>query len=130
VTRISARARPWIIVSALLGAAAVLAGAFGAHGLKAILSPEQLLTWKTASSYQLVHAVLLLALSVSVWIEVRMIRLACAVLLVGVLLFSGSLYYLLLSGSHQLALLTPVGGLLLVAGWLLLLLAAFSSEQI
>lgn len=128
MTSVSTRARPWIIIAALLGATAVLAGAFGAHGLKAILTPEQLLTWKTASSYQLVHAVLLLALSVSMWIELRLIRLAFGILSVGILLFSGSLYFLLLSGSHLLVLLTPVGGLLLIVGWLLLLLAAFVLE--
>ncbi|MBE9547766.1 MAG: DUF423 domain-containing protein [Proteobacteria bacterium] len=128
MTSVSTRARPWIIIAALFGATAVLAGAFGAHGLKAILTPEQLLTWKTASSYQLVHAVLLLALSVSMWIELRLIRLAFGILSVGILLFSGSLYFLLLSGSHMLVLLTPVGGLLLIVGWLLLLLAAFVLE--
>lgn len=129
MNKISSKAKPWVISAALLGATAVLLGAFGAHGLKAVLSVEHLVTWKTASSYQLVHAVLLLAISFSVWIDLRSIRLACAVLFVGVLLFSGSLYVVLLSGFSNIAFITPVGGVLILAGWLLLAVAALRSKE-
>lgn len=129
MSSVSNWARPWIIISTLLGATAILAGAFGAHGLKTILSPEQLLTWKTASSYQLVHAVLLFALSVSAWLELRLVRIACAALSAGVALFSGSLYFLLLSGSHLFVWFTPLGGLLLMAGWVLLFLAGIGLDK-
>ncbi len=124
MTRQSNSARTWITIAALLGAFAVLAGAFGAHGLKAILDTQQLKTWNTASSYQLVHAVLLLALAVSTVIDQKLVRIAYCLLLTGVLLFSGSLFILLLTGVNTVALLTPVGGILLVVGWLTLALAA------
>ncbi len=125
---ISTRAKPWVIIAALLGASAVLAGAFGAHGLKAILTPAQLVTWKMASFYQLVHAVLLMALAASALIELKSFRWTSKVLLLGIVLFSGSLYLLLLTGIKFLAILTPVGGLLLVAGWLLLAFAALGNK--
>ncbi|MCF6225884.1 MAG: DUF423 domain-containing protein [Xanthomonadales bacterium] len=127
---ISNCAKPWVIIAALLGASAVLAGAFGAHGLKAILTPAQLVTWKMASFYQLVHAVLLMALAASALIELKSFRLASKVLLLGIVLFSGSLYLLLLIGIKFLAILTPIGGVLLVAGWLLLAFAALRNKNI
>ncbi|MCF6262737.1 MAG: DUF423 domain-containing protein [Xanthomonadales bacterium] len=127
---VSTHAKPWIIIAALLGATAVLAGALGAHGLKAILTPAQLVTWKMASFYQLVHAVLLMALAVSVLIELRSFRLVSKVLLFGVLFFSGSLYLFLLTGIKFLTILTPIGGVLLVGAWLLLVFAAWRNKNI
>lgn len=118
----------WIIIAALLGASAVLAGAFGAHGLKAILTPLQLDTWKMASFYHLLHAVLLMAIAVSVLMQSPSFRLASKVLLFGVLLFSGSLYLFLLTGIKFLSFITPLGGVLLVSGWLLLAIAALRTK--
>lgn len=128
MSSISPLAKPWIIIAALLGATAVLAGAFGAHGLKEILTPAQLVTWKMASFYQLVHAVLLMAMAFSVLMESRWFRLASKALLFGIVLFSGSLYLFLLTGIKFLSLLIPVGGVLLVGGWLMLIFAALRTR--
>jgi len=129
VNSVSAQAKSWIIIAALLGATAVLAGAFGAHGLKAVLTPAQLVTWKMASSYQLVHAVLLMVIAASALRESRGFLLASKVLLLGILVFSGSLYVYLLTGIKFLTLLTPLGGMLLVGGWLLLGFAALRMKK-
>ena len=116
---------------ALLGALGVLAGAFGAHGLRGVLGAAALETWKTAVLYQLVHAMLLVA--VAIWLRFlivsghsRSIPLEFAgwLLLVGILLFSGSLYALALGGPAVLGPVTPLGGVAFVLGWLAVALAA------
>jgi uncharacterized membrane protein YgdD (TMEM256/DUF423 family) len=104
-------------VSALVGALGVALGAFGAHGLKSILvANEALSTWQTASQYHLLHAVVLLCLS---WRK-NPPPAAFWLLAAGLTLFSGSLYVLALTGIRALGAVTPVGGLLLILGWLLL----------
>lgn len=103
-----------IRLAALVGACAVLAGAFGAHALKARLAPDLLAIWNTAAQYHLVHAVVLLALALRADSRCRV---PFALVLAGVSIFSGSLYALALSGLRSLGAVTPVGGLLLVAGW-------------
>ena len=97
---------------ALLGASGVALGAFGVHGLRAVLSPEFLAIFETAVRYQLLHALLLVALGSRVrgWPPVA--------LLVGTLVFSGSLYALVGTGIRLFGAVTPIGGVLLIAGWL------------
>ena len=112
---------PWTRVAALLGLLGVGLGAFGAHSLKDIASPEQLEWWRTASLYQLLHAAPLLALD-------RLggrgpVRLAGLALTGGVLIFSGSLYAMGLGAPRWLGAITPVGGLALMVGWAALLYA-------
>jgi uncharacterized membrane protein YgdD (TMEM256/DUF423 family) len=103
-----------IRIAALFGASGVALGAFGAHGLKAVLAANQTLdVWHTASLYHLLHAVVLL------WATAR--HLAFRLFACGILIFSGSLYLLAVSGLKWLGAITPLGGLLLIAGWLSLL---------
>jgi uncharacterized membrane protein YgdD (TMEM256/DUF423 family) len=100
---------------------AVAAGAFGAHGLKAILSAEMLAIWQTAVHYQMVHGLALLF--IALWLPQAHSRLphyAAWAMLAGMLLFSGSLYALALSGIRLLGAITPLGGLALLLGWALL----------
>ncbi len=105
-----------IRVAALFGASGVLLGAFGAHGLKPLLvANHSLEAWHTASLYHLLHAVVLL------WAIPR--RTAFRLFAGGVLIFSGSLYLLSVSGVKWLGAVTPLGGLLLIGGWLALLRA-------
>jgi uncharacterized membrane protein YgdD (TMEM256/DUF423 family) len=105
---------PPIRVAALFGASGVILGAFGAHGLKAVLAAHQTVeVWHTASFYHLLHAVVLL------WANTR--RLAFRLFAAGILVFSGSLYLLAFSGLRWLGAVTPFGGVLLIAGWLALL---------
>jgi uncharacterized membrane protein YgdD (TMEM256/DUF423 family) len=112
-----------------LGAASALisvgAGAFGAHALRARLSPELLTVFETGARYQMYHA---LALFVAAWAVTRWpgpwaVR-AGWLFVAGTLLFSGSLYALALSGVPWLGAVTPLGGVAFLAGWGCLLLAA------
>ncbi len=109
-------------VSALIS---VGAGAFGAHALRARLSPELLAVFETGARYQMYHALGLFAASWAVtrWPGPWAFR-AGWLFLVGTLLFSGSLYALALSGVRWLGAVTPFGGVALLAGWACLVLAA------
>jgi len=111
-------------IAASLAALAVGFGAFGAHALKTRLSPDMFSVWQTASQYHLVHAVALVALAGGAKAS------GCSwnVLLAGIVLFSGSLYALALSGIRGLGAITPIGGVLLVAGWLMLAREAWISR--
>lgn len=111
---------PRFRIAALLGFAAVALGAFGAHGLKqtlAALHTEDL--WKTAASYHLAHAVVLLALAQSGTDR----KWTYGVFMAGITIFSGSLYLLAVTGIRWLGAVTPFGGVCLLLGWLALALA-------
>jgi len=121
---IEERARGLLLAAALLGAAGVALGAFGAHGLRARLDARGLEVWETAVRYHLVHAVALLALALSPY--AAQLRTAGWLFAAGIALFSGSLYALALGGPRLLGPVTPLGGLALVAGWLWIARAALS----
>lgn len=101
---------------------AIAAGAFGAHGLKAILSADMLSIWQTAVQYQMLHGLALLALAnlSSRW-QAKPIRLSAICMLVGIVLFSGSLYLLAFTGVRILGAITPIGGVAFLSGWAILL---------
>jgi uncharacterized membrane protein YgdD (TMEM256/DUF423 family) len=101
-------------ITAILGALAVALGAFGAHGLEDLLTRTgRVETWKTAAAYHLVHSVVLLVLvHLPNWRP-----LPWAFLAAGITIFSGSLYLLCLTDTGWLGAITPIGGLLLIAGW-------------
>jgi uncharacterized membrane protein YgdD (TMEM256/DUF423 family) len=105
-----------LLAGVMLAGLGVALGAFGAHALKALLSAEALGWWQTAVQYQMWHAVGLLALGA---IGRADLRLPSWLLVAGTLLFSGSLYAMALSGARWLGAVTPLGGLLLIAGWAL-----------
>lgn len=106
-------------LAAIAGFLAVALGAFGAHGLKGILiAHDRVDEWQKAALYHLVHAVLLLALAQ----QPNVARLPFAFISAGILLFSGSLYAFALTNVRWLVALTPIGGVCLLAGWLLLAL--------
>lgn len=111
-----------LVVAALCGALSVILGAFGAHALKPLLSESQLHTWQTAVHYHQLHSVLLVALCCRLLTDpARRLRLAVWSLLLGTLLFAGSLYGLALGGPRHLGPVTPIGGVFLILGWLLVL---------
>ncbi len=114
----------WIFVAAASGALAVMAGAFGAHGLRARVTMEQLQSWTTASQYHLLHSVVLLALALYAAQSGREIQWPAILFTIGIVLFSGSIYLLLLTPAKWLGPVTPVGGLFLIAGWVSLPLLA------
>lgn len=106
-----------IKIAAFFGFTAVLLGAFGAHALKAtLLSMGTESTWKTASLYHLSHAIVLLVIALAA----PQMRKAFAFFTIGLLLFSGSLYLLSLYSLPWLGPITPLGGLLLMGGWITL----------
>ncbi|MBW2273954.1 MAG: DUF423 domain-containing protein [Deltaproteobacteria bacterium] len=111
----------WIAVSASLGAVGVALGALGAHALKARLTPDQLASWGTAVDYHLLHSIALLALALFSAATGRSVQLPAVLFTAGILLFSGSIYLLLLTHQRWLGPLTPLGGLCLIAAWISLL---------
>ena len=122
----------WLFVGALNGFLSVAAGAFGAHALKARLGADLLAVFETGARYHMYHALALVA--VGLLSALRPVSTALGLLdaagwafLVGVLLFSGSLYALALTGVRGLGAITPLGGLAFLTGWALLALAALRS---
>ena len=116
--------RAFTAAGAVLAGLAVAAGAFGAHLLRGRLTPPDLTVYETAARYQMYHALaLLLAGALPVYRSPSMLRAACGLFLVGILLFSGSLYALALSGRTWLGAITPLGGAAFLAGWACLALA-------
>ncbi|VAW50304.1 COG2363 [hydrothermal vent metagenome] len=100
---------------------AVGAGAFGAHGLKNMLTPEYLAVFKTAADYQLIHGVGLILIGVlSKDFANQYINTSAIFMSIGIILFSGSLYALTLSGTKWLGIITPIGGLCFLIAWLTL----------
>lgn len=108
----------WIIISAVSGFTAVAIGAFGAHGLRGHLSPEMLEVYKTGVIYQFVHTIALLILSLTNFIKTKI---SSIFFLLGIILFSFSLYIYSTSGIRFFAMITPVGGLSFLIGWLWLI---------
>ncbi|MBI1333495.1 MAG: DUF423 domain-containing protein [Armatimonadetes bacterium] len=110
-------------LAALLGGLAVILGAFGAHALGDKVSAKDLDIWKTGAHYHLVHSVALLALCL--WDREGKFRMVAWLWLVGILIFAGSLYALVLSQVRVLGAITPIGGLCLIIGWLILAVKLF-----
>lgn len=102
---------------AILAGLAVLFGAFGAHALKASLGTEALGWWNTAVQYQMWHALAVLAIGLS---GIRRFRLPALLFVGGAMVFSGTLYAMALGAPRWLGAVTPVGGIVLIAGWVLL----------
>jgi uncharacterized membrane protein YgdD (TMEM256/DUF423 family) len=123
-----------LLAAGVLGGLGVALGAFGAHSLQALLAERgTAATWETASRYQLVHAVALLG--AAAWLRAgggagtgRMlwaVRCWCA----GVALFSGSLYLYAVGGPHFMVFVTPIGGVIFIAGWVMAIAAALAVKN-
>lgn len=118
--------RGFLMLAAFFGFTGVGLGAFAAHGLKSRLTPEYLTIFHTGVTYQLVHTLALLGVALlATQVPGRLLAWAGASFAVGILLFSGSLYVLTLTGISKLGIVTPFGGLAFLAGWLCLGLAAW-----
>jgi uncharacterized membrane protein YgdD (TMEM256/DUF423 family) len=121
-------AHTWLLIAALLGGLAVACGAFGAHGLKDRFAPADLANWETAARYQMYHALALLAVGLlAARSPSRLLNLAGLSMTLGTLIFSGCLYALVLTGERRLGAVVPLGGVLLIVGWIFLAIAAFRS---
>ena len=118
--------RSFLMLAAFFGFTGVGLGAFAAHGLKSRLSDDYLAVFHTGVTYQLFHTLALLAVALlAVHLPGRLMLWAGILFALGIVLFSGSLYALTLSGVAQLGIITPFGGLAFLLGWLCLGLAAW-----
>ncbi|MCF8237681.1 MAG: DUF423 domain-containing protein [Saprospiraceae bacterium] len=121
--------RSAFLILSLSGAIAVILGAFGAHALRDLVSADSIQVWKTASFYHFIHTVAALAVLLMPG-DARSKKMASRFFLWGILCFSGSLYLLSTLDVHHLPVrflgpVTPVGGLLLTAGWLMTALSIY-----
>jgi uncharacterized membrane protein YgdD (TMEM256/DUF423 family) len=117
--------RTFFLIGALAAFIGVALGAFGAHGLRSRLSPEMLAVFETAVRYQMYHALaLLLTAGIMARFGGRLIEAAGWLFTAGIVLFSGSLYLLALTGIRTLGAITPLGGLAFLLGWASLAIAA------
>lgn len=108
-----------LAIAGLLLALATAFGAFGAHALKAQLSPDRLQVYETAVRYHFFHALGLLGIGLTLrFADVGPVRWAAVLVLVGIVLFSGSLYALTFGAPRPFGIVTPLGGLALIAGWI------------
>ena len=122
--------RRFFALGAMLAMIGVAAGAFGAHALKSRLTPDMLAVFEVGVRYQLVHALALLAVAWAMtrW-PGRAALCAGALFIAGIVLFSGSLYLLALTGERSLGAITPFGGVAFLAGWACLAWAASRSSR-
>jgi len=113
----------WSMTAAILLALAVILGAFGAHGLRGRLDEYSMSVYEKAVFYHFIHALGILVVSIlprTGTFPESSAGTVCAVLLAGIVIFSGSLYLLAVTGNRMLGAITPVGGVAFVVGWLLL----------
>ena len=116
--------RTFLLIGALAGFTGVAGGAFGAHALRGHLTPDMLTVFETGVRYQMYHALALLATGLlAARLDKWLITMAGWLFTAGIVLFSGSLYALALTGAPGLGAITPIGGVLLLLGWACLALA-------
>ncbi|MGL2987069.1 DUF423 domain-containing protein [Flavobacterium sp. RSSA_27] len=123
-----------ITTAALLGMIAIILGAFGAHALKKVLSTEELLTFETGVRYQMYHALFLLFIGLSTSLTEKKQKIIYYLTLFGVLLFSGSIYFLATNSLttfdfKKIGFITPIGGVLLISAWAALLFDFFKNNK-
>ena len=125
-------ARFYLLVSAISGLLSVALGAFGAHGLKKVVSPEMLAAYQTGVQYQFIHTLVLLALAILMLASkpavVNKLKWSANLMITGIVLFSGSLYtmtFMSAAGGFPtwLGPITPIGGLAFIMGWIFLMVA-------
>jgi len=112
-----------LTIAAISGLLAVMLGAFGAHALKEIISPEMLEVYKTGVQYQFYHTFALLAVGVLMnFNQSKALTWSAYLFTIGIILFSGSLYVLAITGVKALGIITPFGGITWIAAWILLII--------
>lgn len=121
-------------IAAVFGIIAIVLGAFGAHALKKVLNAEQLITFEVGVKYQMYHALFLLFVALSSIIPDKVKRTISILVVMGIFFFSGSIYLLATNDLTRfdfkiIGFVTPVGGLLLIAAWLYLLVLVFKQRN-
>lgn len=119
-----------IVLGALNMLVAVGAGAFGAHGLRRLVTPDMLAVWQTGVTYHLIHALGLLAIALMMpRLGGSALSWAATLMFIGIVLFSGSLYALTLTGTKVLGAVTPLGGVAFLVSWALVAWSAWSAGR-
>ena len=122
--------RIWIVIGAVSGFLSVALGAFAAHGLQARVGPAELAVFETGARYQMYHALGLMAVAWAANLRPSgSVRLAGWLFVLGIVLFSGSLYLLALGGLGAFGIVTPFGGVAMMAGWGCLAYWAFTARD-
>jgi uncharacterized membrane protein YgdD (TMEM256/DUF423 family) len=129
--------KPYLIIAALSGMLAVAIGAFGAHGIKSVVSPDVFDIYETGVKYQFYHTFALLAVGILyAWFPNKLMSLAGLFFIIGIVLFSGSLYLITALKSADkvvtpaVGIITPVGGLFFIAAWFLLFLGLLVKKTV
>ena len=118
--------KSFVIIGAALSAIGVAFGAFGSHSLKAKINPEQLIVYDIATRYLMYHALGILALGILAYnVPDSVVKIPGVIMLIGIFLFSGSLYLISLKGLTNLGIITPFGGIAFIASWILLAVNIF-----
>ena len=114
--------RKWFTFASVNVAIAIACGAFGAHSLQTKVDPRMLEVWKTSSQYHLIMSLglILILLAIPVLTNQKRASFALKLVAAGTVVFSLSLYLLVLTGAKWLGMITPIGGVLLISGWLIL----------
>jgi uncharacterized membrane protein YgdD (TMEM256/DUF423 family) len=125
--------RRWIAMGAVLAAAAVVMGAFGAHAMEDYLAPfengdRRMDVWKTAAHYHIVHAIGLMLVGLTPSARPKLINCAGGLLIIGILVFSGLLYLYSYSDFRILGAFVPIGGAAMIAGWITFAVAAYPNR--
>lgn len=119
--------RSFLLLAGFFGLTGVALGAFAAHGLKSRLGADYLAVFQTGVHYQLIHALALIGVSLlALHVPSRLLGAAGGLFVLGIVLFSGSLYLLTLTGIGKLGIITPFGGTAFLAGWICLILAVWN----
>ncbi len=124
-----------LVIASIYGMLSVILGAFGAHAFKKILSPEKLISFDTGVRYQMYHAILLLLIGLTLSFTSSLEKWSASCIIVGVFLFSFSIYFLAFSEYWDVNLrflgpITPIGGLFMITGWLLLIIFFVKNKTI
>jgi uncharacterized membrane protein YgdD (TMEM256/DUF423 family) len=124
--------KTFLMITAILGALTIILGAFGAHALKEVLSSDSLKSFETAVRYQMYHVLVLLFTNTTQILTEKTKNNISYTLLIGVLLFSGSIYAITVGGisAKTIWFVTPIGGLFLIVSWLILLYGFIKSKTV
>ncbi|MGN7358188.1 DUF423 domain-containing protein [Paenibacillus sp. SAF-054] len=123
--------RKFMMIGALMAMLSVAIGAFGAHLLEPIVGESSIKVYETGVQYHMIHAlgILLIAIIAGIWGDSRRLAWAGWLLFAGIILFSGSLYALTITGVKPLGIITPFGGVAFIAGWICLMAEAISRKK-
>ena len=118
--------KTYIIIGALLSALGIALGAFGSHSLKTKLNPDELVIYDIATRYLMYHAIGMISLGILAYnVPESILKVPAILMLIGIVLFSGSLYLISIKGFTKLGIITPLGGTAFIVSWVLLAINIF-----